>query len=276
MTPSSPGFARRMLPDTDLVYVVEALGLTGESLADLRESLAADESRRAEVIGDERLFERVMASDDTFMRITPRLFFEVLLRRALQDLAHAAHVLERSGRDRVPLFLSEDEVRIVSRPIVIDYLADMLTSFTKVHSHTARVRVRRGVWRKSRYSDLDVPSLLRLASESDDADRLRVFKRAADACLLILGIFPDFAATATRYPGTGALRRRGARLSTEDYEAIAAKVYRAAAEHPAAPQSLARPMLLLSENVIDAKRPLTFMADHYLRFHRDDLFGFAA
>ena len=103
-----------------------------------------------------------------------------------------------------------------------------------------------------------------------------MYKRAADASLLILGVFPDFAASATRYPGTGALRRRGARLSTEEYEHVAAKAYRLASEHPSAEEWLAEAAATLSEHVIDAKRPLTYAAEQYLRIRRDKFFMLGA
>lgn len=207
--PTSPySYAQRLLSNGDLDFVADGDVRTGDALADLRHSLATDERARADLLGAERLFRRVLNLDDAFLRISPRLFFEVLLRRSIHEIGHTPHVLERQGSDRVPLFLGDDELRIVSQPVVVDYLADMLASFTKIHSHTVRVRVRRGVWRKSRYSDLDVSSLLRLASEAEGAEQQRIYKRAADASLLIVGVFPDYATAAMRYPGTGTLRRR--------------------------------------------------------------------
>ncbi|MDA0798495.1 MAG: hypothetical protein O2826_01610 [Chloroflexi bacterium] len=272
--PSSPySYAQRLMSDSDLAFVTSGDTFSSDALADLRHSLATDERARAELLGAEHLFRRVLNLDDAFLRISPRLFFEVLLRRSIYEIAHSPHVLERVGQDRVPLFLGDDELRIVSQPVVIDYLADLLASFTKIHSHTARVRVRRGVWRKSRYSDLDVPSLLRLASQAEGAEQQRVYKRAADASLLILGVFPDYATAAMRYPGTGTLRRRGARLTTEEYEDVASRAYKLAAEHPETEATQAEPMLMLSDHVIDAKRPLSRMADQFLRFRRGSLFG---
>jgi hypothetical protein len=272
--PSSPySYAQRLMSDPDLAFVADGDVRNGNVLADLRLSLATDERVRAELLGSDRLFRRVLNLDDALVRISPRLFFEVLLRRSIQEIGHSPHVFERMGQDRVPLFLGEDELRVVSQPLVIDYLADMLASFTNIHSHTARVRVRHGVWRKSRYSDLDVPSLLRRASEAEGAEQQRVYKRAADASLLILGVFPDYATAAMRYHGTGMLRRRGARLTTEEYEDVASRAYKLAAEHPETSPEQVEPMLMLSDHVIDAKRPLTRMADQYLRFRRGSLFG---
>jgi hypothetical protein len=200
----------------------------------------------------------------------------VLLRRAAFELGKAVHVREWSSTERVPVFIGGREVQAVARPAVIDYLSEMLASFTKINSRTTRVRVRRGVWRKTRYNDLDVPSLLRLASETDEADRLPVYKRAADASLLILGVFPDFAISPTHHLGTGALRRRGARLSVEEYEHVAAKAYRLASEHSSADEWLSEAVSTLSGHVIDARRLLNYVEEQYLRIWRDKFFAMGA
>ena len=273
MSTSSFRLAQRLFSDVDLAFVTSNEQRRRSDLNELRLSLVHDEQLRSDVLGDERLFQRVLNLDDAFIRISPRLFFEILLRRAVLELSKAVYIREWEGGDRVPVFIGDREVRPVGTPSVIDYLSDMLASFTKINNHTARVRVRRGVWRKNRYSDLDVPSLLRLASETDEADRLSVYKRAADASLLILGVFPDFATSATHHPGTGALRRRGARLSTEEYEHVAAKVYKLAAEHPSADEWFSDVASTLSNHVIDAKRPLNHLAARFLRLRRGEFFA---
>ena len=200
---SATRMAQRLLSDADLAFIADAERGELPEPTLLRYALASDEALRAEVLGGDRVFQLVLSIDDALVRISPRLFFEVLLRRAIKELGRTVHVFERAGTERVPVFLNESDVRAVADPSVVDYLADMLTSFTRVESQTLRVRVRRGVWRKERYSDLDVPSLLRLASQTEKAHRMPVYKRAGDASLLILGVFPDFAGTAVRYPGTG-------------------------------------------------------------------------
>ena len=235
--------------------------------------LAEDEAFRSAVLGGDSLFKRVVALDDALVRVSPRLFFEVLPRRSVQELGRGAHVLERAGTQRVPVFVNDRAVRVVAEPAVLDYLAQMLASFTKVESHTSRVRVRRGVWQGTLQRP-DVASLLRLAHEVEEAERTAVYRRAADASLLILGMFPDFPATATRYPGTGALRPRRARLSTEEYETIAARAYGLASQDRAAADAgLAEPMRVLSEHVLEAKVPLNHLAERHLRFTRSAQFG---
>ena len=266
--------AQRLLSETDLAFVRESVQPPVPEESALRWMLAEDEAFRSAVLGGDSLFNRVIALDEALVRVSPRLFFEVLLRRSIQELGHGAHVLERAGTQRVPVFVNDRAVRVVAEPAVLDYLAQMLASFTRVESHTSRVRVRRGVWRKARYSDLDVASLLRLAHQVEETERMAVYRRAADASLLILGMFPDFPATATRYPGTGALRARRARLSTEEYETIAARAYGLASQDSAAADAgLTEPMRTLSEHVLEAKVPLNHLAEHHLRFTRSAPFG---
>ena len=38
------------------------------------------------------------------MKVSPALYFEVLLRRALSELEGAGHTLERTGRQSIPMF----------------------------------------------------------------------------------------------------------------------------------------------------------------------------
>jgi len=69
------------------------------------------------------------------------------------------------------------------------------------------------------------------------------------------------------------LRRRRGRLSTEEYENVAARAYKVVADDPAAEASLVEPMRVLSEHVIDAKRPLIHLAENYLGLRQGDMFG---
>ena len=172
--PSSPySYALHLLSDFDVAFVADGDLLAGDALEDLLHFLATGEQARAELFRSERLFWRAVHLDDAFLRTSARLLFETFPRRSIHDIGHAPHVLERAGSDLVPLFLSENETRIVSEPVVIDYLPDMLASFTTIYRHAADIRIHRSIWRRSRYSDFAA------------AERPRVYKRAADVSLLI-------------------------------------------------------------------------------------------
>ncbi len=268
--------ARGGLTFSDLAFIREALGADAPGEDELPQ-LLAEEERRAEVLGSLRLFEALLPHDGSLAPVSPRLFFEALLRRAVDELQGARHTFERTGSvsgERVPVFDAAEVAAFAAQPRILHYLATMLASFTKVHSHTERVWVRRGVVRKVRYSDLDVHSMLRLIQQTEEHERFPLYRRTGDLCLLILGVFPDFAATAHRYPGSGALRAQSSyrrRLSTEEYETVAAEMYGHAARYDTGEASAVH--RALREHIADAKKPLNFVAEHYLGFRRDRLFG---
>ena len=266
----------RGLTYADIAFIHEALG-TDAPPEDEMPQLLADEEHRARLLGSQRLFDALLPHDGSLAPVSPRLFFEALLRRAVGELQGARHTFERTGSisgERVPVFDAADVAAFAAQPRILHYLASMLSSFTKVHSHTERVWVRRGVVRRVRYSDLDVHSMLRLIQQTEEHERLPLYRRTGDLCLLILGVFPDFAATAHRYPGSGALRAQSSyrrRLSTEEYETVAAEMYGHAARYDTGEAAAVH--RTLAARVPDAKKPLNFMAEHYLGFRRDRLFG---
>ena len=265
----------RGLTYADLAFIHEALGRDAPA-EDEVPRLLADEERRAELLGSQRLFDALLPHDGSLAPASPRLFFEALLRRAVDELQGARHTFERTGSvsgERVPVFDAAEVAAFAAQPRILHYLAAMLASFTRVHSHTERVWVRRGVVRKVRYSDLDVHSMLRLIQQTEEHERLPLYRRTGDLCLLIVGIFPDFAATAHRYPGTGALRAQSSyrrRLSTEEYETVAAEMYGHATRYDTSEAAAVH--RALAARISDARKPLNFMAEHYLGFRRDRLF----
>ena len=60
----------------------------------------------------------------------------------------------------------------------------------------------------------------------------------------------------------------------EDYELEGKEYYKLAAEHEASRKlGLSKVFWLLYQNFQSAKKPLTFMAEHYLYYKRHTLFG---
>ena len=251
----------RGLTYADIAFIHEALGAGAPAEDEMLQLLADEEHRARNCSASQRLFDALLPHDGSLAPVSPRLFFEALLRRAVAELQGAQHTFERTGSvsgERVPVFDAAEVAAFAAQPRILHYLAALLSSFTKVHSHTERVWVRRGVVRKVRYSDLDVHSMLRLIQQTEEHERLPLYRRTGDLCLLILGVFPDFAATAQRYPGTGALRAQSSwrrRLSTEEYETVAAEMYGHAARYDSGEWSTTRARL-----PHPAKKPLNFMA----------------
>ncbi len=123
---------------------------------------------------------------------------------------------------------------------------------------------------------MDVDSLVRLCAAADESQRFRYYKRIADVCLFISGLFPSYgSSSAGRLPGNrGPTMTRRARRTSEDYEAEGRRFYRLAERHHAAQLlELSSVLGLLAQHFASARKPLNFIAAHYLHSSKDELFG---
>ncbi len=98
-----------------------------------------------------RIFQRIMlmSEETTMATITPRFLFEILFRTARKELKSQAYTVERTANQRIPVFDTPEVIRFLNNKVTLSYLADMLTSFTRIESFTLPVRVRKGVCAKS-------------------------------------------------------------------------------------------------------------------------------
>jgi len=259
------------LTDADLDFVVASAAPDAVNKEQLKALIREDESFRQGMVGDDRVFQRVMADDEIFLKVSPALYFEVLLRRAARELQIATHTLERSGSGRIPVFDAQEVSSFLARPEVLEYLATMLASFTRIRSYVTHVRIAHGVRRRVRFNDMDVDSLVTLCAATGEEHRLALYKRIGDVCLFLTGLFP---AHATMRPMTGALRMR---RSLDDYQLEGQRYYGLAEAHPAARAAGMSDIFgMLSEHFAAARKPLTFMADQYLHTSNRRLFGMEA
>jgi hypothetical protein len=260
----------------DLRFVVETLVPERNDLEHVVAVLQDDESLLEAMLQDDRLFDHLMADEAILLSVSPAFFFQVLLLRARRDLEQALYTVERRHLQRVVLFDTNRVVDLLAQPAVCDYLADMLASFTRITSTVVPIQVRPGMWRRVRINDLDVDSLLRYAQILEEEYRFAVYKRIADACLFLTGIFPEYIESQQRYPHSGKprLRLKGSLLhSLEDHEAYGRSFYRLAAKHKAArQQALAEVLEILGQQFILAEKPLAFLAANYLSLHKHRLF----
>ena len=163
---------RTRLTEADLNFVLEETTPKAQHKEPLRKSILEDDNFRKTIIGDDRVFQRVMNDDEIFVKISPSLYFEVLLRRTLKDLSVAVYTVEYSGRQGIPVFDTHEVVQLLERPGVLEYMGDLLASFTRIQSHVVLTRIRRGVRRRLKYSDLDVAGAAKMnrnACESTSA-----------------------------------------------------------------------------------------------------------
>jgi hypothetical protein len=267
---------RWRLVDRDLLFIIDTLMPRTVDADEKAAQIRGDDELVEAMLDDDRLFQRFMADEEILVHISPWLFFAVLLRRARRDLEAEAFTLERRARQKVLLFDTEQVIELLEQESVRDYLATMLSSFTRVESVTVPVRVRKGIWRKYRTNDLDVEGLMRYCQTLDEEFHFGPFKRIADVCLFLSSLFPEHLESQHRYPLSGKLRPgiRGRTIrSREDYETHGRAFYRLAAEHERAKiEGLDQVLATLSENFILAEKPLSFLAQRYLGFARHRLF----
>ncbi len=260
----------------DLRFVIETLIPERSDPEQVVDLLQNDEALLEAMLCDDRLFQQLMVDEEVFVSVSPEFFFKVLLFRARRDLEQEVYTVERRHLQKVVLFDANRVVELLARPRVSGYLASMLASFTRINSVTVPIRVRPGVWQRIRVNDLDVDSLVRYAQILEEEHRFGVYKRIADACLFLTGIFPEYIESRQRYPQSSQprLRLKSSMLhDLEDHETYGKAFYRLAARHEMArTQGLEEILTLLSDQFILAEKPLAFLAERYLSLRKRQLF----
>lgn len=260
---------RMILSKDDLDFLVETVSPEVTDKGRLKVIIQNDKDFRSAFVGSEKVFRRIMDDDEAFLKISPRLFFEVLLRRASCDLEKRGFTVEKTQSMRVPVFDSKNVVELLTRDSLVFYLADMLSSFTRVESYSMAFRVRKGFWKKIQFNDLDLESLIAMSEVVEDPHKFGFYKRIADVCLFLLGIFPDQAARQYRYPYSGPVGPRRPGITPEEVEKEGRRFYRLAAEHHAAKElELSDTFMTLHGHFDKAKKPLNLIAELYLPYKR--------
>ena len=270
-------FIRKELQYRDLEFLLEK---TTQEVPDrwrLKEIIENDIDFRNAFFTDEKLFQRLMSDDETLVRLTPVIFFEILLRNAAKNIGERSYTLERAGRlTIVPVFDAKDTLDLLHNDEMLLYLAHMLSTFTRVESYTFTFRHGPSVWRKIRFNDMDIESLIQFTGAVDKEYRFGLYKRIGDVCLFLLGIFPDFIAAEHRYPVTKKPRpvlTGRPRLAPSEYEKRGRQFYGLAAEHPSAADFEVDSVLwTLHKKFKKACKPLAFIAGHYLSHKVNYLF----
>ena len=265
------------LTDRDLDFLVCAISASGRESSGVRKAIKHDRDYRKAVVSDRRVFFKITEDEEVFLKISPRLYFEVLLRKAQYDLESVFYTIEKSGNVKIPVFDSQEVTTFLDIPDVLEYLAHMLASFTKIHSYVVPVRIRKGIKRRVKYSDLDVDSLIKFAAKAEIPDQFRYFKRIGDLCLFLSGIYgTDMNVQAD----TGGRNRnnpqwvRKIERSLEDYEYEGKTFYKLAREHPTSSLlGLSEVFHKLGENFFDARKPLILLSENYIYGRQKLLFG---
>jgi len=180
-------------------------GLTAADLALLAEVAGRDASPEA-LRADPALVDALLRSAgvhaallgaaglDARLFASPRLVFSVLVGRVAAELEEAAFVEERLGPARtVPVFDVAGLREFMADAGRRAFLAELLTSYTRVASGSVWRRTARG-WRRRRYSDLDPVQLAELLEAVPQSQRPSVCRRLGDLSLFLSGVFPEHAA----------------------------------------------------------------------------------
>ncbi len=270
--------------DGDLDFLVSIVVPGLSNALSVREAIRNDPAYRKAIVSDERVFSQVINDKESFLKISPSLYFEVLLRRAQKDLISSSYTIEREGRGNIPVFDTGKVAGFLDTPNMLEYLANMLASFTRIRSFVVPVRVRKGIRRRVRYNDMDVDSLIDFAARVDESERFSYYKRIGDVCLFLTGLFRDSTYSqkshfgsnfqSGTYPRTTFVRKR--RRSVEEYESEGRRFYRLAEEHPTASVlELTDVFSVLRDEFSAARKPLAFLAARYLHSRPNKLFDVA-
>lgn len=260
-----------LFSEQDLLFLIKTLIPDCNDHAKMMRVLRDDEEILEGMLNDEKLCKLMIENPDSIIRVSPHMFFTVLLNRVKKDLKSKSFTVEHEARVQLVVFDTEEVFDLVNEIKMRNYLADMLASFVKINSFTIPVRVRKGVWRKFRFSDFDINSLIKYSQMIDEDQRYHSYKRIADVCLFTIGIFPDFLNIG--HTALGERFRGMTQKSRDDFANYGRYFYKAASNHKVAQvQEIDRLLMTLSENFMLAVKPLNYMVKQYLGTLKAELF----
>ena len=263
-----------MLRDEDLSYVIGVLMPGYRDKKKMVGVLREDPAFLESMLLDERLVSHLLDRTESIVGVSPHLLFTVLLYRVRRDLEGRSFTVEQTSRHRMVVFDTARVRELLGSTRMLAYLAALLASFVKINSFTVMTQVRKGVWHKLRFSDFDIDGMIKYSNLLDREQRYQPYRRIADTCLFMLGVFPEHASPREVPTDYGYYRLRSrVKRDREDYEKQGRYFYRAAADLSGGGSSPSQDLLLnLSENFNLAVKPLSYLSDRYLGFHRDRLF----
>ncbi|MEX2355538.1 MAG: hypothetical protein WD535_00755 [Thermaerobacterales bacterium] len=279
--------ALEQLGERDVRFVVASV-VSEPAQYERVERLARAEPQALEaMLDDPRLLRRIINDGEILLKISPYLLFTVLLRQVRRDLGRTGFTIEWSApRERVPVFDAAALAMVLDDIEIRHYLADMLASFTRIESASARLKdpERFEDWR---FSELDLEAMIRMGVLIPHAERLAIFRRVGDVSLLLTGVFPDHAGrqSLTRRPERvirGADSSRGETAGQAGFascgpagqiEELGRRYYRMAARHPNASWLGWETVLnRLAEEFAASRRVLNVLSDLYIHRLRFDWF----
>jgi len=98
------------LSDRDLDFLIETVSPEVTDKPRLKQIIREDRDFRNTFIGHEKVFRRLTDDDEVFLKISPTLFFEILLRKTANDLEEVSYTVEKTSTMRIPVFDTKDVV----------------------------------------------------------------------------------------------------------------------------------------------------------------------
>jgi hypothetical protein len=251
---------RLQLTESDLRYVVETVATKRQDTEHVVELIRGKPDILEPMLEDPKLAERLLNDEETFARVSPWLFFAVLLRRVQRDVGQKSFVFEiGAAGQRIPIFEAERVAELLAEPATRDYLAGMLAAFTR--ANTAVVyREEGGAWHQRQFNDIDMDDMIALARVIERSSRPALYQRIADIALFLCGIFPDHASLFIAYPRTAFRGRR----TLQDYETEGRRFYELAARETD-PLHVRATCWILAEHFTLARHALNTLSDLYLK-----------
>ncbi len=264
----------KSLSDSDLIFISKILMPNYKNKDKILKILRQDDEIVEKMLSDERLFKYLASNRDQYINISPLLLFAILLRNLKKELESSSYTQENNSRYSIPIFDSKNILEFLNKENMLNYLAEMLASFTRIHSYSTMYKVRKGIWRRLKLNDFDIDSLVRYSRNIDERLRFRPFKKIADICLFILGIFPEYIETHD-WPLAFGDRKLASlpEIRKIGFENYGKYYYKTAAEMDTAyALGLHRTLEDLSENFILAEKTLRNLTIRYLKFQKTNLF----
>ena len=240
--------------DSDVAFVLHAVVPARSVRGRLGDAFREDREIREGMLVSDRLAEAVLHADEPLLRVSPLLFFSMLVARVRRDLSSRTFTVEAAGRHAAVVFDADAALALLTKPHVLDYLVLLLVSFVHVRWVTLAIADDRG--RPRRFDTMDLESLIRAAALAAEPERFSAYQRVADLCLFTIGVFPERARAAGG---------RSASVIRAEWIDNGARFYRLASRHRTARELRMDGVLAeLADNFNLVAKPLTVLSERYL------------
>jgi hypothetical protein len=252
------------LNKTDPRFLVETVATKRRDYEHIADLVRDKEDLLESILEDPKLLNRLLEEEEGLIRVSPYFLFSVLLRQVRRDLGKHGYILEIDSKGkRIPVFEAPGVVELLANKHLLNYLAEMLSSFAHTNSGVVYWK-EHGTWHKQRFSDIDIDDLIQLARIIDSEMRPALYKRIADVALFLSGVFPDHLTVfASRHQNVFAAKR-----TLKEYEQEGKRFFWLAGQE--LDDARWQPALqLLAEKFTIARWALNTLSDRYLQTRRE-------